>query len=113
MREFGFLWPIMVNGETRRIVAGNGRYLAAVRLGLPVVPVVEELHLTPLKRRALIIADNKIALNSGWANDFLAEELPGAEGRRHRFRAHRFQRRAGACQCEHWCRRGDLNPHEV
>src|SRR5258705_12411936 len=47
MREFGFLWPIMVNGETRRIVAGNGRYLAAVRLGLPVVPVVEERHLTP------------------------------------------------------------------
>src|SRR5437773_1061728 len=37
MREFGFLWPIMVDGKTRRIVAGNGRYLAAVRLGLPVV----------------------------------------------------------------------------
>src|SRR6266516_4674920 len=52
MREFGFLWPIMVNGKSRRIVAGNGRYLAAVRLGLPVVPVVEERHLTPLQRRA-------------------------------------------------------------
>src|SRR5882672_11610891 len=76
MREFGFLWPIMVDGETRRIVAGNGRYLAAVRLGLPVVPVVEERHLTPIQRRAFIIADNKIALNAGWANDILAEELP-------------------------------------
>ena len=61
MREFGFLWPIMVNGETRVIVAGNGRYLAAVRLGLPLVPVVEERHLTPVQRRAFIIADNKIA----------------------------------------------------
>ena len=55
MREFGFLWPIMVNGKTRRIVAGNGRYLAALRLGLPVVPMVEERHLTPLQRRAFII----------------------------------------------------------
>src|SRR5207244_2122080 len=42
MREFGFLWPILVNGETREIVAGNGRYLAALQLGLPLVPVVEE-----------------------------------------------------------------------
>jgi DNA modification methylase len=76
MREFGFLWPIMVNGETREIVAGNGRYLAAVRLGLPMVPVVEERHLTPVQRRAFIIADNKIALNAGWSNELLAEELP-------------------------------------
>jgi len=76
MREFGFLWPIMVDGETRGIVAGNGRYLAAVRLGLPLVPVVEERHLTPLQRRAFIIADNKIALNAGWADEILAEELP-------------------------------------
>ena len=76
MREFGFLWPIMVNGETREIVAGNGRYLAAIRLGLPLVPVVEERHLTPVQRRAFIIADNKIALNAGWSNELLAEELP-------------------------------------
>jgi len=76
MREFGFLWPIMVNGETREIVAGNGRYLAAVSLGLPLVPVVEERHLNALQRRAFIIADNKIALNAGWSNELLAEELP-------------------------------------
>ncbi len=76
MREFGFLWPIMVNGRTRRIVAGNGRYAAALQLGLSVVPVVEERHLTPIQRRAFIIADNKIALNAGWASDILAEELP-------------------------------------
>jgi ParB-like chromosome segregation protein Spo0J len=76
MREFGFLWPIMVNGATREIVAGNGRYFAVVRLGLPLVPVVEERHLTPVQRRAFIIADNKIALNAGWSNEILAEELP-------------------------------------
>ena len=75
MREFGFLWPIMVNGETREIVAGNVRYFAAVRLGLPLVPVVETRHLTEIQRRAFIIADNKIALNAGWAPELLAEEL--------------------------------------
>jgi DNA modification methylase len=79
MREFGFLWPIIVNGKTRQIVAGNGRYLAAVRLALPLVPVVEERHLSDVQRRAFIIADNKIALNAGWANDLLAEELPALE----------------------------------
>ncbi len=79
MQEFGFLWPIIVNGKTRQIVAGNGRYLAAVRLGLPLVPVVEERHLSDVQRRAFIIADNKIALNAGWANDLLAEELPALE----------------------------------
>ncbi len=59
MREFGFLWPIMVNGETRQIVAGNGRYLAALKLGLPVIPVVEERHLTPHQRRAFIMRTTK------------------------------------------------------
>jgi DNA modification methylase len=76
MREFGFLWPIMVNGETRQIVAGNGRFLAALELGLSLVPVVEEQHLSEIQRRAFIIADNKIALNAGWSNEILAEELP-------------------------------------
>jgi len=79
MREFGFLWPIIVNGETRQIVAGNGRYLAALRLRLPLVPVIEERHLTPLQRRAFIIADNKIALNAGWSNEILAAEFPALE----------------------------------
>jgi len=77
--EFGFLWPIMVNGQTHEIVAGNGRYLAALKLGLKSVPVVEESHLTPLQRRAFIIADNKIALNAGWSNEILAAELPDLE----------------------------------
>jgi DNA modification methylase len=76
MQAFGFLWPLLVNGETQEIVAGNGRYLAAVKLGLPLVPVVEERHLTEVQRRAFIIADNKIALNAGWSNELLAEELP-------------------------------------
>lgn len=79
MREFGFLWPIMVNGETREIVAGNGRFLAAQRLGLQTVPVVEERHLSPFQRRAFIIADNKIALNAGWSDEILAAELPALE----------------------------------
>lgn len=79
MREFGFLWPVIVNGETRQIVAGNGRYLAALKLGLKAVPVIEEQHLTAAQRRAFIIADNKIALNAGWSMEILAEEFPALE----------------------------------
>lgn len=79
MREFGFLWPILVNVESGTVVAGNGRLMAALRLGLRAVPVVEERHLTPVQRRAFIIADNKIALNAGWAAEILAEELPALE----------------------------------
>ena len=79
MREFGFLWPIIVNGDSGTITAGNGRYLAALKLGLRVVPVIDERHLTPLQRRAFIIADNKIALNAGWSNEILAGEFPALE----------------------------------
>jgi len=79
MKEFGFLWPIMVNGDTHGIVAGNGRLLAAQRLGLKSVPVVEERHLSQVQRRAFIIADNKIALNAGWSDVILASELPALE----------------------------------
>jgi len=79
IREFGFLWPIMVDGATREVIAGNGRYWAAVQLGLRLVPVVEARHLTEAQRRAFIIADNKIALNAGWSAELLAEELPALE----------------------------------
>jgi ParB-like chromosome segregation protein Spo0J len=48
------------------IVAGHGRLAAAQKLGLAMVPVVVLDHLTPTQRRALVIADNRIAENAGW-----------------------------------------------
>lgn len=72
--EFGFVNPVLV-GDDGIIVAGHGRVLAARKLGLPEAPVVVLSHLTPTQRRALMIADNRIAENAGWDDQMLAAEL--------------------------------------
>ncbi len=72
--EFGFTNPILA-GSDGIIVAGHGRLTAAQKLGLEVVPVVVLDHLTPTQRRALIIADNRIAENAGWDDAMLRVEL--------------------------------------
>ena len=72
---FGFLVPVLVD-ESHSIIAGHGRHAAAKLLGLEQVPVVEVRGLPEAKRRALAIADNKIAENAGWDRELLAAELP-------------------------------------
>jgi hypothetical protein len=72
--EFGFTNPIL-SGSDGVIVAGHGRLAAAQKLGLNVVPVVVLDHLTPTQRRALVIADNRIAENADWDERMLALEL--------------------------------------
>ena len=72
--EFGFTNPILA-GSDGVIVAGHGRLAAAQKLGLAGVPVVVLDHLTPTQRRALIIADNRIAENAGWDDALLRIEM--------------------------------------
>lgn len=72
--EFGFVSPILI-GPDRTIIAGHGRLMAARQLGLAEVPVIELGHLTEVQRRALVIADNRIAENAGWDEDLLRAEL--------------------------------------
>lgn len=74
IKEFGFLNPIIVDGENG-IIAGHGRLLAAQKLGIDEVPIVEAAHLTEAQKRAYVIADNKLALNAGWDDEMLALEL--------------------------------------
>jgi len=74
IKEFGWTNPILVDGENG-IIAGHGRLAAARKLGLEEVPVIELAHLTEIQKRALIIADNKLALNADWDNEMLALEL--------------------------------------
>ena len=76
--EFGFTNPILA-GSDGVIVAGHGRLAAAQKLGLAVVPVVVLDHLTPTQRRALVIADNRIAENAAWDDDLLRVELEGLQ----------------------------------
>lgn len=72
--EFGFTNPILA-GSDGVIVAGHGRLAAAQKLGIAMVPVVVLDHLTPTQRRALVIADNRIAENAGWDDAMLQVEL--------------------------------------
>jgi DNA modification methylase len=72
--EFGWTNPVLVDSDAG-ILAGHGRLAAAKRLGLEQVPVVVLDHLSPAQRRAYIIADNRIALNAGWDEVVLGEEL--------------------------------------
>ena len=61
-------------------MAGHGRLAAAQKLGIATVPVVVLDHLTPTQRRALVIADNRIAENAGWDEAMLQVELADLQG---------------------------------
>jgi DNA modification methylase len=74
IREFGFTNPILVDGDGS-IIAGHGRLLAAKSVGLSEVPTIVIAGLTDPQRRALRLADNKIALGAGWDLDLLKVEL--------------------------------------
>jgi DNA modification methylase len=74
IEEFGFNNPILVDTKAG-IIAGHGRLLAAQKLGLEEVPVIVLDHLSEAQKRAYIIADNQLALNAGWNEDLLREEL--------------------------------------
>ena len=74
IREFGWTNPVLIDGSDG-IIAGHGRLLAARKLGLTEVPCIVLDHLSETQKRALIIADNKLALNAGWDNEMLGLEL--------------------------------------
>jgi DNA modification methylase len=79
MIAFGFTNPLLVT-EDGRLIAGEGRYRAAQLLGLAKVPVIVLAELSPARQRALTIADNRIAENSGWNRERLAIEIPELSG---------------------------------
>jgi ParB-like chromosome segregation protein Spo0J len=115
IREFGWTNPVLVDGASG-IIAGHGRVLAARKLGLERVPVIELAHMSEAQRRGYVLADNQLALNAGWDEALLRLELadlselgfdPGLiglrrgrtrapAGGREQDRADRGRRRAGA-----------------
>lgn len=74
IREFGWTNPILVS-DKNDIIAGHGRLLAARKLGMEEVPVIVLDHLSKSQQRALVIADNQLALNAGWDMDMLKAEI--------------------------------------
>ena len=74
IKEFGFTNPVLIDDQGG-IIAGHGRVMAAKKLSLDVVPCIELVGLTQAQKKAYIIADNQLALNSGWDIDALRLEV--------------------------------------
>ncbi len=74
MKEFGWTNPILV-GADNDVLAGHARLAAARQLEMSEVPVIQLGHLSEAQRRALVIADNQLALNAGWSEETLRVEL--------------------------------------
>jgi site-specific DNA-methyltransferase (adenine-specific) len=78
IKEFGWTNPILVDGD-KGIIAGHGRLMAARKLGMTKVPVIELKDMTEAQKKAYVIADNRLALNAGWDNSMLTIELQDLE----------------------------------
>jgi DNA modification methylase len=76
IKTFGFTNPVLID-QTGTILAGHGRVEAAKNLGMATVPCLRIEHMTEAEKRAYVIADNKLALNAGWDEEMLAQELQG------------------------------------
>lgn len=74
IKEFGFRVPVLIDGDNG-IIAGHGRVMAAMKLGLEEVPTVDGSDMTDIQRRMYVIADNKIALNASWDEELLMLEV--------------------------------------
>jgi ParB-like chromosome segregation protein Spo0J len=74
IQEWGWTTPVLID-ETGGIIAGHGRVMAARKLGIEDVPVMVAAGWSEAQRRAYVLADNKLALNSGWDMDLLKVEL--------------------------------------
>lgn len=79
IREFGFTNPILID-EANNLIAGHGRVLAARKAQMENIPAVIVTGLDDRRRRALVIADNKLALNAGWDEEALRVELEDLSG---------------------------------
>lgn len=78
IKEFGFTNPVLVDADST-IIAGHGRVEAAKQMGMDEIPCLRLLHLTEAQRKAYVIADNKLALNAGWDDDLLKQEIIALE----------------------------------
>jgi len=78
IKEFGWTNPILIDGD-KGIIAGHGRLMAARKLKMDKVPVIELSGMTDAQKKAYVIADNRLALNAGWDNAMLTIELKDLE----------------------------------
>jgi ParB-like chromosome segregation protein Spo0J len=108
MVEFGWTNPVLVD-EQGGILASHGRLLAARKLGLAQVPVIRFEHLSEVQKRAYLLADNQLALQAGWDDVLLAEELAGLRDERFELDLVGFDATERLLALAH----GDTAPHDA
>jgi ParB-like chromosome segregation protein Spo0J len=74
IKEWGWTTPVLID-EDGGIIAGHGRVLAAQKLKINLIPVITAKGWSDAKKRAYVIADNKLALNASWDEEMLRLEL--------------------------------------
>lgn len=74
IREWGWTMPILCD-EEGNVIAGHGRIMAAQKLGIVEAPCMTAVGWSEAKRRAYVVADNKLALNSEWDTEMLRIEM--------------------------------------
>jgi DNA modification methylase len=74
IQEFGFVMPVVVDGDGH-VVVGHGRVLAAKKLRMTRIPIVEIRHLSRAQLKAFRIADNRLAQHSHWDERLLGENF--------------------------------------
>ena len=74
IRAVGFAAPFLID-ENKILIAGHGRLEAAKSLGMSSIPAIVISGLSDAKKRALLLADNRIAQSAGWDRELLAIEL--------------------------------------
>ena len=74
IKEWGWTIPILID-EGNNIIAGHGRYLAAQNINIEIIPCIRAVDWSDEKKKAYLIADNKLAENSSWDNALLYSEL--------------------------------------
>ena len=79
LREFGFINPIIIDGNYN-VIAGHGRLMAAKEEGITEVPCVLVDYLSEAQKKAYILADNRYAQDAGWDEELLRLEIEALEG---------------------------------
>lgn len=74
LREFGFINPVIIDRE-HNVIAGHGRIMAAEAEGIEQIPCVYADHLSEAQKRAYILADNRMAMDAGWDEEKLRNEI--------------------------------------
>jgi DNA modification methylase len=74
IQRFGFVIPVLIDDENR-LITGEARTRAALRIGLSEIPAIRVSHLTAEERRAFAIADNRLSEKATWDEALLANEL--------------------------------------